>query len=160
MRKARLCPPGAASTASARGARTLLVTHLSEASDVWILPGAGVHARAYHVATGTRAAFHWSFCVLLHRGAGSTQDSENHRVKKPTCTGRRGHERRHHRYVPRQKRTHARPEKKDRTSQNAQKMSGIVVHNGWLRLEQLQNGVGRLLYDPEHPKSTQGVAQP
>jgi hypothetical protein len=48
---------------------------------------------------------------LLQRGAGSTQDSENHRVRKPTCTGRRGHEQRHHRYVPSQKRTHARPQK-------------------------------------------------
>jgi hypothetical protein len=33
---------------------------------------------------------------------------QNHRVRKPTCTGRQGHERRRHRDVPSQKRTHAR----------------------------------------------------
>jgi hypothetical protein len=37
---------------------------------------------------------------LLQRGAGAIQGSEKHRVRKPTCTGRQGYERRHHRYVP------------------------------------------------------------
>jgi hypothetical protein len=45
---------------------------------------------------------------LVQRGAGSTQGSENHPVRKPTCTGRRGHELTHHLYVPSQKRTHVR----------------------------------------------------
>jgi hypothetical protein len=42
---------------------------------------------------------------LLQRGAGSSQGSENHWVRKPTCIGQRGHERTHHLYVPSQTRT-------------------------------------------------------
>jgi len=58
---------------------------------------------------------------LLQRGAGSTQDSENHRVRKTTCTGRRGHECRHHRHAPSQNVRTDGPKKKDRTSQTAHK---------------------------------------
>jgi hypothetical protein len=55
--------------------------------------------------------FGYALSVMsYHRGAGSTQGSENHRISKPTCTGRRGHERTHHRHIPSQIRMHARQE--------------------------------------------------
>jgi hypothetical protein len=41
-----------------------------------------------------------------------TAGFKTHRVRKPNCTGPRGHERRHHRFVPSQKRTHVRLQEK------------------------------------------------